>query len=789
MQWIGTAMTAGLLVAMTAGMTHGAEYFVAPDGDDANAGTREAPWRTLEKASEAAEAGDTVIFLPGQYPGQLRPLNSGAADAPIVFRAEPRMGATLTGTPGEVTIVLEDLEHVTIEGLHVDPDGDGIGWIHMEGCSWMAVEDCRMENSTGTAARFVACEDIRVRNTVFHKQTGSINMMRISSVTRLLFEGNTISRAAHSPIQFWPDNSNHFVVMRGNVLHSGWGRNLDKHGTQHLLFEHNIITHALNSGWSGSANSKFNSTRAIYRFNRFFRNPHGPIHMYAYRDVWHDRMRLYNNVFDESGHYGIRVSSAHEQVRDVLFANNILSRSDAHGTNAQIVLTGGTPEQVRLTHNVFTGQEPGQAVVQDYGGSFRVAELEDEALREEHGARYMANMDVDPGYVDPDNYNHALRPDSPLRDAGRFLTTVEGAGLGTLLPVEDAAFFYDGFGIAGEVGDLIAVGTSDQRARVLEVDHDANTLLLDREVRWTDGDPVSLPWSGDAPDIGLYEHGDDGRAAVQVVVEPFEVRPGEPVTLRAEMHGDAQPREVRWWLGDGNAAEGAEITHNYDEEYDYAIRVEVVDTEGRVHRAPGYVWVEEPRDPSAPLVHSTWGPEDDSSWRLWKSYGYPGPAGFMDVVEGGVRHGPNSRHIPAGYEPPGDGTNYRHVRAPADEGGIPTRIHPVGWDIDRYPEVFVRYRLGEGTPLVLTLKPFSAGSLQVAINPATSAGFTTIADHRLHDDGEWHELTFDVRKVREVHPDLQVLEGLYFVRSSRDAVREGHWYDLDEVIIRPAAGE
>ncbi len=786
--WHRTTVTIIVLAVMSIASCTANPYYLSPDGNDENAGTREAPWQTIERASEAAEAGDTVILLPGRYEGQLRPVNSGTADAPIVFRAEPRLSAVLIGESGERTIAIEDVEHIRIEGLHVDPDGGGRGWLTIRNASHITVDDCRMENSTyGLAAHIDGAEDVTVRDSVFQRQTGGINMFRISGATRLLFEGNTISRAGHSPLQFFPQNTNQYMVIRGNIFHAAWGRNFEFFHDRDVLFEHNIITHAFNSGWSGSSNAKLGFTRGIVRFNRVFRNPHGAISMYPWRNEGAlNRMRLYNNVWDDTGHRPISISSRSEDTRDIVVMNSIFSRNEPHGNQHQITLAGGTPEQARVIRNVFTATEPGLTVVRDYGENFTVEELHSEELRAEHGVRYVDNIDVDPGYLDPDNYNHALREDSPLRDAGHFLTTARGAGEGNLLAVEDAAFFYDGFGIEGEQGDTIAVGAADRLARVIEVDHENNALRLDRDLTWSEGDPVSLPWSGEAPDIGVYEHGGAGRSSVQVVTEPFEVQPGEQVTLRAVVHGAAQPEEVRWWLGDGNVAEGEEVTHTYDEEYDYAVRVAVLDTEGRTHRAAGYVWVADPVDPTEPLLHSTWCTEDDSAWYTWKSYGYPGPAGFMDVIEGGIRHGPSSRHIPDGYEPPGDGTNYRHVRAPEDEGGIPTRAHPVGWDIDRYPEVFVRYRMGEGTPLVLSLKPFGRGQLLVGINPAVESGLTRIADYELQDDGEWHELTFDVRKVREVHPDLQVLEGLYFVRSSQGAVREGHWYDLDEVIIRPA---
>ncbi|MFO7947692.1 MAG: right-handed parallel beta-helix repeat-containing protein [Armatimonadota bacterium] len=786
---VRTAYLIGLMLmaASMSSTTYGAAYFVSPSGDDANSGDRDAPWQTLEKVSETAEAGDVVTLLAGEYPGQLRPVNSGTAERPIVFRAEPRMEATLTGPENDRAIALQDVSHIRIEGLHVEPQAPGAGWLTVRNCSHIAVDDCCMENCTqsGLAAHIDNCQDISVRNSVFRKQTGGINMFRISQTTRLLFEGNVISRAGHSPLQFHPDHSNSRVVIRGCVFHAAWGRNFEHFGTERILFEHNIVTHAFNSGWSGSSHAKFATTYGIFRFNRLFQNPHGVINLYPFRDVYLDSIRLYNNVFDDNGHYGISANSGHEQTRDLLFLNNIFSRNDEHGVECQIRLSGGTPEQVKLASNVFTGRERGLPVINDYGESFTVETLQDEEMQAEHGARYEDNMDVNPGFVNPDLYDHSLRDDSPLRDAGRFLTSTVGSGTGRLLEVDDTAFFYDGYGIGGEQGDLIAVGTAEQMARVIKVDHDAGTLRVDRELRWSDGDPVSLRWSGESPDIGVYEHGDDGRVAAAVVIEPFEARPGEDVNMHIVLHGDARPEHIRWWPGDGSVAEGPTVTHRYEEEYDYAVTAEVVDTEGRLHRAAGYLRVAEPVDPDAPLVHSTWGPEDDSAWRLWKSYGYPGPSSFRDVVAGGVRHGPNSRRIPADYEMPGSGVNYRHVRAPSDGGGIPARIHPVGWDIDRYPGVFVRYRLGEGTPLVVALKPFARSAVVVAYNPVTRPGLSVLADDVLDDDGEWHELTFDARTIRHRYPDVQVLEGLYFVRASKGAVKEGHWYDLDEVVIGP----
>ena len=58
--------------------------------------------------------------------------------------------------------------------------------------------------------------------------------------------------------------------------------------------------------------------------------------------------------------------------------------------------------------------------------------------------------------------------------------------------MDDARWFYDGFGIPGEVGDLIFVGEKKQQARVVKADIQNNVLTLDRDLTWNKGDSVTL---------------------------------------------------------------------------------------------------------------------------------------------------------------------------------------------------------------------------------------------------------------------------------------------------------
>ena len=60
-----------------------AEYFVSPAGNDAAAGTREAPFGTIAKAMAGMKPGDVVTLLPGVYFEFVR--FSGAGEAKVSY--------------------------------------------------------------------------------------------------------------------------------------------------------------------------------------------------------------------------------------------------------------------------------------------------------------------------------------------------------------------------------------------------------------------------------------------------------------------------------------------------------------------------------------------------------------------------------------------------------------------------------------------------------------------------------------------------------------------------------
>jgi alpha-N-arabinofuranosidase len=67
---------------------HAADFHVAAGGDDANAGTRAAPFRTIQHAAALAQPGDVITVNEGVYRERVSPPRGGASDARrIVYQA------------------------------------------------------------------------------------------------------------------------------------------------------------------------------------------------------------------------------------------------------------------------------------------------------------------------------------------------------------------------------------------------------------------------------------------------------------------------------------------------------------------------------------------------------------------------------------------------------------------------------------------------------------------------------------------------------------------------------
>ena len=115
-----------LFLLLVRGESLAATYYVSPAGNDGNSGSATAPFKTIQKAANAVNAGDTVIVKDGVYTdtdgnGYIVYLNykNGTSASWITFRAEHKWGAVLDGETYTTATawVIENSSYIRIEGF------------------------------------------------------------------------------------------------------------------------------------------------------------------------------------------------------------------------------------------------------------------------------------------------------------------------------------------------------------------------------------------------------------------------------------------------------------------------------------------------------------------------------------------------------------------------------------------------------------------------------------------------------------------------------------------------
>ncbi len=123
-------------------------------------------------------------------------------------------------------------------------------------------------------------------------------------------------------------------------------------------------------------------------------------------------------------------------------------------------------------------------------------------------------MGVNPKFLSTNGYGFVWNPNnlpdfhlqqgSPCIDAGTWLATITSAnGSGTSFTVDNSLYFSDGNQIVP--GDTIQLQGQTATATITANDWTNNVLTFTPALTWTQGQGVSLPYFGSAPDMGAFE--------------------------------------------------------------------------------------------------------------------------------------------------------------------------------------------------------------------------------------------------------------------------------------------
>lgn len=468
-------------------------------------------YKTIGSAAAVASAGTVVLIRGGTYAEQLAPVNSGVAGNPITFQAYPGEAVYLTGA---TAVYLANRNYIVVDGIHAEDTR----WVEANNSHYNVIRNCVFKRTpaSGTTGniRFIRSHYNRIQNNWI--ESGQDNVVLIDANYNVV-EGNTFKEGRHSLLSIRCGDYN---VVRSNYFANTLQKIAEIYdcgadttavpnsfdSTKHNLFQGNIFADASSYySTSGGTGLQYSGQEGIVRGNLFYNcNVGFSVAVYADEGLYVNDNNIYNNVFCANDGAGISMGSAPRNTfkNNVLFGNLGVLPDCFAVSPGQIAYRTSFGSGTMFQNNAIFYQTAGQPVIEiEFGYGQSIAQF-----NAANPGIFYNTLEVDPQFTNASAYDFRLRSTSPLINAGAFVTQASAAGSGTVLPVVNAGAFYDGYGIPGEIGDVIRLQGQTQTARIASVDYVNERLIVDQPLSWFAGQGVALNYSGTAPDIGAYEY-------------------------------------------------------------------------------------------------------------------------------------------------------------------------------------------------------------------------------------------------------------------------------------------
>ena len=325
-------------------------YFVSPDGSDSNPGTFYLPWKTIGKAAQIVQPGDTVYIRDGIYYEAPRFTTSGTATNPIKILAYP----------GETPVVDgENQLPVSYRGL-VSIFGD-----------WVQISGLEIRNSKygglGLYGKY------NTANSIFahHSQKSGIHISGDYGVVEYSLAWRNSMQNEYGKSSSWSpglvaandinDGITENAIMRNNVVWENWGEGISTNEASGTIIEDNISHDNFSTNIYIS-----DATHVLCQRNFVYMNPDSYVYGYGANggimlgDETYDppsaNITIINNVaYGNQGNFWWWQGGDGGGMNNVLVANNtfINGTGDPDRGRGNVIISRGDHQNVRFENNLI----------------------------------------------------------------------------------------------------------------------------------------------------------------------------------------------------------------------------------------------------------------------------------------------------------------------------------------------------------------------------------------------------------------------------------------------------
>ena len=383
-------------------------YYVAPTGNDANPGTIDQPWRTIQKAAQTLLAGETVYIRAGTYQERVLPQHSGSPGNEITYAAYPGETATIDGTgitlPDDLAGLFEiaGRSYIRLTGLRVinaGPFADNAA-ILVSDSDHITIENCATFHTASSGVGVWGSQQVIINgNTVEQAGLGGgQECITVAGTSGFEVRNNTVVDCQKEGIDAKDGSSNGWIT--GNVVNhpravgiyvDAWDK-----PTHDITVSRNIVFDSVESAGFTVASEMGGLLSNIRLENNLAYHNHTygiEISRCCIESRPMDGIIIVNNTLYENGvDWGGGIIADNAQAQHVVIRNNIAGQN----LTFQIAVAADVPPaNVTVDHNLIDG----------YRG------YEDEV----YGKDY---VEGDPRFVDIAAADFHLRSDSPAIDRG-----------------------------------------------------------------------------------------------------------------------------------------------------------------------------------------------------------------------------------------------------------------------------------------------------------------------------------------------------------------------------------